>query len=392
MFKRWGLVTLPLALLMAGCFPFSQDEPENTEVENPTNDQEITIVPPVSSPENYYQAILMDGQYQSGKARGFGTDVVYNRLDLDELEMGLTRIAKEHFPQSEYSLREGQFINKDVLNSWLRRYDEEENPLGLNPALGSGDDLRAQEENSPRTLSHILEQNYMVENEDGEIELGAIVIGVSLNSVYNFRITDENGLYEFYSTPLEDSVTQEDGERIANEIVTRLRDQEFLELDGAFNNIPIVVGLFREQPRESIISGTYFQTAIAEPNSDLGSWSGIDESTYLFPSDRANQDVRDDSDEFGRFQEQIQNFFSTYVGVVGKGFYQNDRLTELTVDIPLRYNGKTEIVALTQFIASIIPNYYDDIKVEVNVNSVSGEQESLIVAEPGEEPFIHVMD
>jgi protein involved in sex pheromone biosynthesis len=85
-------------------------------------------------------------------------------------------------------------------------------------------------------------------------------------------------------------------------------------------------------------------------------------------------------------------FFSTYVGVVGKGFYQNDRLTELTVDIPLRYNGKTEIVALTQFIASIIPNYYDDIKVEVNVNSVSGEQESLIVAEPGEEPFIHVMD
>ena len=390
MFKRWGLVTLPLVLLMAGCFPFSQEEPENSEVENPANDQEITIVPPVSSPENYYQAILVNGQYQSGKTRGFGTDVVYNRLDLDQLEMGLTRIAKEHFPQQEYSLREGQFIDKEELNNWLRRYDEEGNPNGLNPPLGEGSDEKEQEESNPRTLSHILEQNYMIENSDGELELGGIVIGISLNSVYNFRITDENGLYDFYRTPLDDEVTQEDGERIAAEVVTRLRDQE--RFDGDFNNIPIVIGLFREQPRESIISGTYFQTAIAEANSDLGSWDSINENFYLFPSDRANQDVRDDSDKFGRFQEEIQNFFSTYVGVVGKGFYQNDRLTELTVDIPLRFYGKTEIVALTQFIASIIPDYYEDIKVEVNVNSVNGEQESLIVSEPGEDPFIHVMD
>ncbi|MDQ0208432.1 CamS family sex pheromone protein [Alkalicoccobacillus murimartini] len=390
MFKKWTLVALPLVLIVTGCFPFSQEEPENTEVDNPNNDQEITIVPPVSSPENYYQTILDNGQYMSGEARGFGTDVVYNRLDLDQLEMGLTRIAKEHFPHDQYSLREGYFINRDELNSWLRRYDEENNPNGLNPPLGDGDNQREQEESNPRTLSHILEQNYMVENSNGEFELGGIVVGISLNSVYNFRTEDDQGRYNFFSTPLDENITQEDGERIAAEVVSRLRDEEREE--GVFNDIPIVVGLFREQPRESIISGTYFQTAIAEPGSELGSWDSIDENFYLFPSDRANQDVRDDSDEFGRFQEQIQNFFRTYVGVVGKGFYQNDRLTELTVDIPLRYNGKTEIVALTQYIASLIPDYYDDIKVEVNINSVNGEQESLVVSEPGEDPFIHVMD
>lgn len=375
---------------MAGCFPFSQEEPEETEVENPDSDQEITIVPSVSSPENYYQAILFDGQYMSGVARGFGVDVVYNRLDLDQLEMGLTRIAKEHFPQEEYSLREGRFIDREELNSWLRRYDEQENPLGLNPPLGEGANIREQEENSPRPLSHILEQNYMVENENGEMELGAIVIGVSLNSVYNFRTEDENGLYDFFSTPVPDEVSQEEGERIANEIVTRLRSEDREE--GAFNNIPIVVGLFKEQPRESIIPGAYFQTSIAEANDELGGWDTINETNYLFPSDRANQDVRDDSDEFGRFQEQIQGFFNTYIGVVGRGFYQDNRLTELTVDIPLRYNGKTEVVALTQFVASLLPDYYDDIKVEVNINSVNGNQESLVVKEPGEDTFIHVMD
>ncbi|TSB45609.1 CamS family sex pheromone protein [Alkalicoccobacillus porphyridii] len=390
MFKRWGLVSLPLILVMTGCFPFTQEEPEETEVENPNNDQEITIVPPVSSPENYYQAILFNGQYMSGVTRGFGTDVVYNRLDLDQLEMGLTRIAKEHFPQEQYSLREGQFINRDELNSWLRRYDEEDNPLGLNPPLGDGDNRREQEESNPRTLSHILEQNYMVENDNGEIELGGIVIGVSLNSVYHFRTEDDQGRYNFYDTAVDNEISIEDGERIANEIVARLRDQEREE--GAFNNIPIVVGLFREQPRESVISGSYLQASIAEPNGELGGWQSINENNYLFPSDRANQDVRDDSDEFSRFQDQIQNFFNTYVGVVGRGFYQDDRLTELTVDIPLRYNGKTEIVALTQFVASLIPEYYDDIRVEVNISSVNGTQESLIVGEPGEEPFIHVMD
>lgn len=44
---------------------------------------------------------------------------------------------------------------------------------------------------------------------------------------------------------------------MAEEVVRRLRTQEGL------SDIPIVVGLFKQESRNSIVPGTYFATAVA---------------------------------------------------------------------------------------------------------------------------------
>ena len=67
----------------------------------------------------------------------------------------------------------------------------------------------------------------------------------------------------------------------------------------------------------------------------------------------------------------------------------NNSLQELTIEVPIRYQGKTEIVALTQFIADKIKKFPSKVKIQVYVTSVAG-QESLIVKNPEEEPFIHI--
>lgn len=390
MLKRLAGLSLAL-LLLAGCLPITPPEEEEAEVEEAVDDGEpsVEVVPQVITPDNYYQSVLYDGTYLHGESRGFGNSVVHNRLDLDELEIGLTRIAQQYFEPENYFFREGQFIEREELNSWLRRYDENSNPLGLNPPLGEGDTMREREENRPRALSHILEHNYMVEGENGQLNLGGIVIGLSMNSVYNFRVEDEQGRYYFYETELSEAMIEQEGRRIAEEVVNRLRSED--REDGAFNEIPIIVALFQEQPQESVIPGNFIAQAEAEPGGNLERWQGINQRYYLFPSNEANEEARSEADQFQRFKDDIQDFFDTYIGVVARGRYENNQIQELTIEIPIRYQGKAEIVALTQFVASQLQQRFQGgYKVSVSITSVSGNTESIVILNPNEEPFIHV--
>jgi protein involved in sex pheromone biosynthesis len=388
--KKWGILGLSL-ILLTGCFSIMPQEEEQIVEERNEQEQEqvVEVVPQIITPDNFYQSVLYDGSYLHGESRGYGNSVVYNRLDLDQLEMGLTRIAQQYFDPETYFFREGQFIERNTLNSWLMRYDEESNPQGLNPALGEGGDMREREESQPRYLSHILEHNYLVEDSNGQLNLGGIVIGLSMNSVYNFRVEDEQGRYYFYELPLSDNMIEQEGQRIANEILTRLRSDDMQE--GAFKDIPIVFALFREQPRESVIPGNFIARSKAEARSDLDKWQRINESYYLFPSSEATQEARNEADQFQRFKDDVQEFFDTYIGVVGKGRYVDNQVQELNIEIPLRFQGKAEIVALSQYVASQVQQRFQEhYKVSVTITSVAGNAESVIIQNPNEEPFIHV--
>lgn len=269
------------------------------------------------------------------------------------------------------------------------RYDEESNPDGLNPALGEEGNLREREESQPRYLSHILEHNYLVEDSNGQLGLGGIVIGLSMNSVYNFRIEDEQGRYNFYELPLTEQNIEQEADRIAKEILTRLRTME----EGAYQDIPILFAVFQEQPRDSVIPGKFIAKAMADPKNDLDRFQRINERYFLFPSNEANQEARNEADQFQRFKDDIQEFFDTYLGVVGKGRYVDNQIQELTIEIPLRFQGKAEIVALSQYVASQLQlRFQGNYKVSVEITSVAGNTESVVVQNPDEEPFIHVFN
>ncbi|WP_269431733.1 CamS family sex pheromone protein [Bacillus sp. JCM 19034] len=133
------VIVLGIAVsLLSGCFSIfpNDDEEIPEEVDEHHDEQVVEVVPQLVTPDNYYQSVLYDGTYLHGESRGFGNAVVYNRLDLDKLELGLQRIAQDYFDPDDYYFREGQFIKRNQLNSWLMRYDEDDNPSGLNPALG----------------------------------------------------------------------------------------------------------------------------------------------------------------------------------------------------------------------------------------------------------------
>ncbi|PSL47055.1 protein involved in sex pheromone biosynthesis [Salsuginibacillus halophilus] len=396
--KRWLLAGVPL-LFLSGCLDFLEEDEEAVELEEEeeeTEEQDVELSPEIPALDNEYRTVLQDGQYIHGNARGFSTAVMNNRMDLERLETGLMEVASEEYSPETYYFREGQYIEREELNSWLVRQTDEEDDgdpstdvEGLNPALGEGEDFEEQQRSSPRVLSHIMEHNYVVENDEGALQLGGVVIGLSMNEAYYFREQLDDGTFgPWYEEEIPEEVSIEQGQEIAEEVLERLRNEAREE--GKLDKVPVTFAIYRESPRDAAVPGSFLATATAPPEADIGSWETKNEAYYLFPSSETEAENIGDSDRFSEFKDEVNEFFEDYVGVTGVGRYQNETLQEMTKEIPIRFHSKTEVMSFAQYVVNLLDRYPQEVDIEVEITSDDG-TEALIIKEPNEEAEMHVL-
>ncbi|WP_102347869.1 CamS family sex pheromone protein [Bacillus sp. Marseille-P3661] len=375
--KRFNLILI-LLLLLSACTPnFEKDEEIVQETEETT---ERAIIPKYKISDEYYRAIL---PFKPGKARGLVSSTVYNRLDMDELDMGLMRIAQDNFEPNTYYFQEGQYLTTEMVEKWISRADEN-NQEGLNPPLDPQTATVEDYRNTPRYLSHVMEHNYLKKDDENKVELGGVVIGLALKSVYYFN-EPTNGYPREEEIPFAELEKQ--GKEIALQVLQRVRSIKGLE------EIPITIALFREQPRESIVPGNFFAKAYISGNDNtISKWEPINEQYLLFPSDEARDLYYDDYTRMVNFTNDVDTYFPNYIGVIGSGYYLDDQLHEMTIDIPIQFYGKAEIIGFTEYITGLVMDHFPSyIAVHVYISSIDG-PEALITRNAGEnqKPIVHI--
>lgn len=396
-----------LCIVLAGFFLLTACAPnfgEQEEIVQETKDdsKEKAIIPKYNISDSYYRAILTETPGQSsfkpGEARGLVSQQLNTRLDIDEFETGLMRVAQNSFAPDKYLYQEGQYLKGDVIKSWLgrkltgkeltdaqataKKANKDYTELGLNPGLPAEGDLETIHSKYPIYLSHILEHNYLIRKDDNTVELGGVVIGLAMNSVYYYRQEDGFAREEKIST----SELLTKGKEISQDVINRVRSTKGLE------KVPIVIAIYEQEKKSSIVPGNFVaKTVIKEGSNSLGKWDEIKEDYYFFPSEKAKTDHRDDLQMFNSFKTDIETFFPNYTGVIGKAFYQNDELSHLDIEIPMQFYGKAEVIAFTQFVTGkVMDSFPGYMTLEVNVMSNSG-QEALILKETNqEEPTVHI--
>ncbi|GEN46216.1 CamS family sex pheromone protein [Alkalibacillus haloalkaliphilus] len=411
--KLLGLSVFFLITLTACAPTFDTDEEivQETDEEQQPEEEQRFIVSPDSLDTNDYRMIL---PYQTGAARGTITNQVANRYDIDEFEQGLTRLAKGVFDPDEYLFQEGQHLDRsnvfniiddlnpprpeDLEEELEDVLEEQEDATGeeLDELEGMEDqiteELEDYQEANPRVFSHILEQNFLVREGEDRVELGGVAIGIALKSEYAFSVN----YGPTYGVPIDMDEMLSVGEGVAAEILVQL-DELGLE---EFDDTPILIALYRENDRNAIVPGNFVQQTVVNLNNlsideDEGlnpgalEWEGLNENNVLFPSNEADEDYYEDSEMMVDFRRGVADFFPNYVGVVGRGYYKDDELRTLNVDIPIEFNGKHEIVGFTQHISSLMvehfPPYFD---LEVKIESPS-EVEAVLFRRAGEEEVTH---
>ncbi|MBW8349407.1 CamS family sex pheromone protein [Bacillus sp. IITD106] len=384
--KKWLALALA-AVLLSGCMPTFE---KNDEVVQDTNDKkEKSIIPTYQISESYYRTIL---DFVPSKTRGMVVSNLNTKYDIDEFETGLMRVAKENFPTDKYVFQEGQKLDKETVNKWLRRkytasqlkelkISEEDN-IGLNPVNDEKGTIEEQNAKSPIYLAHILEHDYLIKN-DNTVKLGGIVIGLALNSVHYYQKEKYGATFE---QDIPHATLAAEGKKMAEEIIKRLRS------DKEIGDVPITIALFEQKNKNAVIPGNFFAYAHSDKGSgSLGDWKAIDEKYYLFPSTAAENDHRDDVAYFMRFKDDVEKYFPNYNGVIGQAFYKDGQFIKLTIDINIQLYGQAEIIAFTQWATSLVMDHFPDhVKVDVNITSING-AEALIVKNAGDkEPFVHI--
>ncbi|MFX3625096.1 MAG: CamS family sex pheromone protein [Ectobacillus sp.] len=391
--KKLAILMMSLGLLLSGCGPSFQKEEKVVQKSNKS--KENAIIPKYSISEDYYKTII---PFKDGAARGLVVQGLNSRLDIDEFETGLMRIAKESFSTKDYLFQEGQYLDKTIVQQLVarKRTDAQQAEaekragkklpnIGLNPEFDPNAPGTAEQKNakSPIHLAHILEHNYLVKKGEGKVELGGVVIGLAMNSVHYFN--QEQGYPRDYEIPKEETLEQ--GKKMAQAILDILSKKEDLK------NVPITFAIYRQQAKSSLVPGTFLTYAqVGKGDTKVEGWKELDEQYYLFPSAKALEDYREDATKVLNFRSDISEYFKNdFTAVVGRGFYKNGELQDLQIDIPVQFKGKAEVIGFTQYVTGLVmehfPNY---IKVEVNIHSVS-KQEAVILREAGQEkPFVHI--
>ncbi|MBT2584115.1 CamS family sex pheromone protein [Planococcus sp. ISL-109] len=364
-------------LLLTGCVPSGNDE---AEVINAEEEVETAIIPSMQLDEQYYRTLL---PYKQSATRGKIVSRLNSRYDIKEAEHGLLRLSQQQFSPEDYYFQEGQMITDEDATSWLQRTNQD-NSNGLNPEDGrSAAEQKEGERPEPELLAHILEQNYLVKTEEDKIRLGGVSIGLAMNTVY-YSSTD--------GIPYEESIPQEEiareGKRMADEIVSRLREKEEMV------DVPILVSLFAQNNRNAMTPGTYFAYGAApRGESEVANWNDINEEFVVFPTSGTNEQYRDIDTAFRNFKQDVELYFSNFTSVIGKGFYQDNQLQELKIEIPIQFYGSSEVIGFTQYVTGLIIDHFpDNVELEVNVTSTNG-AEALILRKAGEaEPIVHIYE
>lgn len=393
--KKILFLGLAFMLLLSGCAPKYDNQEQGGQKSE--DGESKAIIPKFKISDKYYQTILSDSKtaLEPSKARGLVVANLNTRYDINEMEMGLMRIAQESFNPDKYYFKEGQYLSTKTLKSWLeRKYTNEQlkekqkkdpkiENLGLNPIDPGKGDIDQRNKENPLYLAHILEQNYMVRKSDDKVGLGGVVIGLALNSTHYYQKEEFGAVFD---TEIPYNEMLAEGKKIAQEVLNRLRKDEDLK------EVPITIALYQQQKKNAVVPGNFVAyTEVGQGSSEISGWKKLNEKYFLFPSSEAEEKHRDDNKMFKNFKQDMEKYFPNFNGVIGRGYYIDDQLQELKIDIPIQFYGKSEAVGFTQYAAGKVMEHFPDyINVEVSVTSVNG-PESLIVRNAKEkEPFVHI--
>ncbi|MET3575581.1 CamS family sex pheromone protein [Bhargavaea ullalensis] len=355
------------AVLLSGCLP-AKEEPDVVKDPKQEAEQRV-IIPNMQLSDEYYRTLL---PYKKSASRGLVVNKLNSKYNVVEAESGLMRLSHRKFPTDDHFFQEGQYLDEKTVRSWLA-HKSEDNPEGLNPAAaGTAEETRR---DVPVYVAHIIEQNYLKRTSEDKIRLEGVSIGVALNSV---NTTEGGG-----AIPQEK--IEEEGKKAAAEIVKRMRKIEGL------SQVPIMVGLYKQSPQNDISPGSYFAVSTAEKGKDvLSGWDAIDEEYIIFPTSSNADKYRDVNTSFSNFKQDVDKYFSSFVNVIGTGFYQNGTIASLKINVPIEFYGEAEVIGFSQYLSGLVVDHFPAISVEVSITSVNGPV-ALIVKEPGtDEPYTHI--
>ena len=330
-----------------------------------------------SSDSSSYDVLLSGGKYKTSPISGITAADNTNQFNSRSFESGLMNLSKKQFSTNSYVFQEGQVISASTASNWLGRKSKK-NAEGLNPASNGSTDATKR---APMYFQQMLEEDYL-QKQDGKYKLAGMSIGIALNKIDYYQKKQYGATYK---TTIDRAAQQEQGQRIAKEVVKRLRAMKEV------GNIPIVVGLYSVAPEDTLVGGTYFQYSVSK-SGDLGSWADLGYKNQMLPTVNGETAISSsDSDAFTNFKSHIQDYFPNLSGVTAQAHYDGTSLKSMDITVNTQFDGLAQVTSFTQFVQTSAQKYLPS-GADLDINIQTVDEQQAVVTRTNGKFYSHVYD
>ncbi|MCD8905621.1 CamS family sex pheromone protein [Staphylococcus chromogenes] len=393
--KKRTLVIVGLSLVLVGCGP-DDNEPSSSKDNTSTQNDVKQIATDKNVQGDNYRTIL---PFKESQARGLTQENMANTYNGEDFETGLLNISKQVFPTDDYLYQDGQFLDKKTIQAYLepkltkseldKMSDKEKEDrkatenLGLNPSVHGETDEEKIAKNSPQVLSNILEQNFYDNGDTSGKKLKGMTIGLAMNQVYYYQ-KEKYG--ETFSVDLDKKKVEKQGQEMAEEMLSRLRENEKLK------DIPITFAIYMQSGKDQITPGAFVSYATSEENGEaLKEWNTVNEQTVLVPSREAADLNEQFNSNFRDFNHSLQSYFTNFTQAVSKAKFKDKKLQSLTVDLPIDYYGKAELIGITQYVTQLAEKDFGDVEeYEIHIKDGNESRALITKTKDDKEPKVHI--
>lgn len=398
--KKMIMLLIMGALFLSACSQTSVDVEnagkKNSDQNVSTKRQEnVADTVTDSQGDEYYRSAI---PYKLSKSRGLTSTNMVSSYNMEDFEEGLFEISKDVYSTEDYIFQEGQILTEDMTRAYLRRQftkdeidamSEEElvksgafSNLGLNPSKQGEEDPEVIAKNTPLYLSHILEQNYLTVDEEGNTNFEGITFGLAMNSEHLYQ-------KEQYGTTYSEDINIEDakkeGEEMARELLDRLR------ANNEYVDKAVVFAIYSQSKSTDIVPGRFLSYAVVKPGeNEISKFIDIDEQNVLLPSN--NEEISEElRSNYNAFNRDLSSYFKSFTTSVGRGHIKDGDLDNLEIEIPIEYESRGEMIGLSQYAKSLVDKYFPNTRVEVKVQDKNNVY-ALITSDKDGKTSMYIME
>jgi len=361
------------ALLLAGCGNLQ----DSSLSSGGGDSSKGTVQTTSSSDSSNYDVLLSGGKYKISPISGLTAADNSNQFNSRSFESGLMNLSKKQFSTNSYVFQEGQVLSASTVTDWLGRKSAK-NSTGLNPESNGSTDATKR---APMYFQQMLEEDYL-QKQDGKYKLAGMSIGIAMNKIDYYQKKQYGATYK---TTITEDEQKAQGERVAKEVVQRLRK------DNRVGNIPIVVGLYTVAPEDTLVGGTYFQYSVSK-SGDLGNWADLGYKNQMLPTVNGDTAISSsDSDAFSNFKDHVQSYFPNISGVTAQTHYDGTTLKSMDVTINTQFDGLAQVTSFAQFVQQSASKYLPSgANLDINIQTVDNQQ--AVVTRTNGKFYSHVYD
>lgn len=396
--KRTIILFISAILVLTACG--NNDEKSKEQSNEKEQQKESGSVKEIATDKNVqgdnYRTIL---PFNESQARGLLQDNMANSYNGEDFENGLLDLSKSVFPTDDYLYQDGQYLDKDMINAFLNpKYTKDEvnkmdesdrkekkanENLGLNPSHKGETDPEKIAEQSPAYLSNILEQDFYASGDTKGKKIKGMTIGLAMNSTYYYQ-KEKDG--ETYSKDLDDKEIEKQGKQMAEELLSRIRENKDLK------EIPIHFAIYKQSGENSIVPGEFIAgTTVEDGKTRINDWKDINQKTALLPSEEAGELDENLNSDFKQFNDNLQTYFNNFTQAVGTVKFDNKKAKQLSVDLPIDYYGKAETIGITQYVTEQADKYFDGIdEYEIHIKDGNNPKALISKTKDDKEPQVHI--